>query len=91
MCKSRNHTIPNKFLFVAFAFEILDWRARKERAKLTSTYTKPFQVLFHSSTWEIMLNDKEVVPSSIVCWLGILECVVVLNFLEDILVVVRSG
>ncbi len=48
--KSRSHTTPCKFLFITFAFEILDWGARKERVKLTGTYTKLSQVLFRNST-----------------------------------------
>ncbi len=48
--KSRSHTTLSKFLFIAFAFEILDWGARKERVKLTCTYTKLSQVLFRNST-----------------------------------------
>ncbi len=48
--KSRSRTIPSEFLFVAFALEILDWRARKEHDKLTGTYTRPSQVLFCNST-----------------------------------------
>ncbi len=32
-CKSKSHIIPSKFFFIAFAFGILDWGARKEHIK----------------------------------------------------------